>query len=53
MSVKLIANWHEQNSQAMLLQLLDRHCLHSNSHLEDPNEPESAYDFVYLPIDFK
>lgn len=39
-------------SQAMLLQLLDQHCLFSNSHLE-PKEPESAYDFVYLPIDFK
>ncbi|CAK9273033.1 unnamed protein product [Sphagnum jensenii] len=49
----MIRNIPNKYSQAMLLQLLDRHCLHSNSHLEDPNEPESAYDFVYLPIDFK
>ncbi|CAM6026231.1 unnamed protein product [Sphagnum balticum] len=49
----MIRNIPNKYSQAMLLQLLDRHCLHSNLHLEDPNEPESAYDFVYLPIDFK
>ncbi|CAK9269488.1 unnamed protein product [Sphagnum jensenii] len=49
----MIKNIPNKYSQAMLLQLLDRHCLHSNSNLEDPNEPPSAYDFVYLPIDFK
>ncbi|CAM6008604.1 unnamed protein product [Sphagnum balticum] len=49
----MIKNIPNKYSQAMLLQLLDRHCLHSNSNLEDPNEPLSAYDFVYLPIDFK
>jgi hypothetical protein len=49
----MIKNIPNKYSQAMLLQLLDRHCLHCNSNRKDPKEPESAYDFVYLPIDFK
>jgi hypothetical protein len=38
----------------MLLALLDAHCVRCNSKIPPgSNEPLSAYDFVYLPIDFK
>nr|XP_024397185.1 protein terminal ear1-like isoform X2 [Physcomitrium patens]XP_024397186.1 protein terminal ear1-like isoform X2 [Physcomitrium patens]PNR39818.1 hypothetical protein PHYPA_020098 [Physcomitrium patens] len=49
----MIKNIPNKYSQQMLLSLLDTHCIECNKRLEDPNEPISAYDFVYLPIDFK
>eukprot|EP00850_Spirogloea_muscicola_P013930 SM000097S24783 [mRNA] locus=s97:214572:218446:+ [translate_table: standard] len=48
----MIKNIPNKYSQAMLLALLDAHCLRCNTE-NAPHEPLSAYDFVYLPIDFK
>ncbi|KAJ7522727.1 hypothetical protein O6H91_18G024300 [Diphasiastrum complanatum] len=49
----MIRNIPNKYSQQMLLDLLDQHCLRCNKQIVDPNEALSAYDFVYLPIDFK
>ncbi|CAM6087143.1 unnamed protein product [Calypogeia fissa] len=49
----MIKNIPNKYSQSMLLALLDQHCLCCNQNIVDPNEPQSGYDFVYLPIDFK
>lgn len=42
-------------SQKLLLNMLDNHCIQSNEWIVASGEeqPFSAYDFVYLPIDFK
>ncbi|ONK71207.1 uncharacterized protein A4U43_C04F5990 [Asparagus officinalis] len=41
-------------SQKLLLNMLDNHCIHCNEQIGEGggDEPLSAYDFVYLPIDF-
>ncbi|KAJ7530818.1 hypothetical protein O6H91_14G020700 [Diphasiastrum complanatum] len=49
----MIRNIPNKYSQQMLLELLDQHCLQCNKQIVDPNVPLSAYDFMYLPIDFK
>eukprot|EP01018_Ginkgo_biloba_P024442 Gb_20291 [translate_table: standard] len=49
----MIKNIPNKYSQQMLLSMLDQHCISCNERITDPNEPLSAYDFVYLPIDFK
>ncbi|KAL3701746.1 hypothetical protein R1sor_019768 [Riccia sorocarpa] len=49
----MIKNIPNKYNQPMLLTLLDQHCKGCNKKITDPNEPQSAYDFVYLPIDFK
>ncbi|KAG0610883.1 hypothetical protein M758_7G099100 [Ceratodon purpureus] len=49
----MIKNIPNKYSQQMLLSLLDNHCTDWNTREETIGEPESAYDFVYLPIDFK
>lgn len=49
----MIKNIPNKYSQQMLLSMLDQHCISCNERITDPNEPFSAYDFVYLPIDFK
>lgn len=56
----MIKNIPNKYSQQMLLTMLDQHCINCNRSIADPNElntdpnePFSAYDFVYLPIDFK
>lgn len=47
------------HSQKLLLNMLDNHCIHCNEQIgedlceDDDRQPLSAYDFVYLPIDFK
>ncbi|GKC52974.1 protein terminal ear1, partial [Tanacetum coccineum] len=50
----MIKNIPNKYSQKLLLNMLDNHCIHCNEQIEasDDNEPLSAYDFVYLPIDF-
>ncbi|MCO5563687.1 hypothetical protein L7F22_017334 [Adiantum nelumboides] len=48
----MIQNIPNKYSQKMLLTMLDQHCLQFNSTLNGA-EPEAAYDFMYLPIDFK
>eukprot|EP00270_Netrium_digitus_P013142 TRINITY_DN4343_c0_g1_i1.p1 TRINITY_DN4343_c0_g1~~TRINITY_DN4343_c0_g1_i1.p1 ORF type:complete len:183 (-),score=17.75 TRINITY_DN4343_c0_g1_i1:271-819(-) len=49
----MIKNIPNKYSQSMLLDLLDAHCRHCNSQLSESGGSSSAYDFVYLPIDFK
>ncbi|KAI3435141.1 RRM domain-containing protein [Psidium guajava] len=56
----MIKNIPNKYSQMLLLNMLDNHCIHCNEqqvgedHCEDDDgQPLSAYDFVYLPIDFK
>lgn len=49
----MIKNIPNKYSQQMLLSMLDQHCISCNERITDPSEPFSAYDFVYLPIDFK
>ena len=39
------------NSRKLLVELLDKHCKQENE--KDENGVRSAFDFVYLPIDFK
>eukprot|EP00898_Chlorokybus_atmophyticus_P008854 jgi/Chlat1/8970/Chrsp94S08264 len=48
----MIKNIPNKYSQGMLLALLDEHCRTCNAGLQK-DEAASAYDFVYLPIDFK
>ncbi|KAF8017605.1 hypothetical protein BT93_H2711 [Corymbia citriodora subsp. variegata] len=55
----MIKNIPNKYSQKLLLSMLDNHCIHCNEqigegHCEDDDDrrPLSAYDFVYLPIDF-
>ncbi|KAH7276927.1 hypothetical protein KP509_39G026900 [Ceratopteris richardii] len=48
----MIQNIPNKYSQKMLLATLDQHCSEVNSSL-GADEPEAAYDFMYLPIDFK
>ncbi|KAI5078418.1 hypothetical protein GOP47_0006089 [Adiantum capillus-veneris] len=48
----MIQNIPNKYSQKMLLTMLDQHCLQFNSDMGG-NELEAAYDFMYLPIDFK
>ncbi|KAG8640065.1 hypothetical protein MANES_13G020000v8 [Manihot esculenta] len=41
------------NNQKLLLTMLDSHCLYCNEQIANgEDQPLSAYDFVYLPIDF-
>ncbi|KAG1363359.1 Protein terminal ear1 [Cocos nucifera] len=50
----MIRNIPNKYSQKLLLNMLDNHCIHCNEEIGEgkENEPYSAYDFVYLPIDF-
>ncbi|GLU06122.1 hypothetical protein SLE2022_231800 [Rubroshorea leprosula] len=49
----MIKNIPNKYSQKLLLNMLDNHCIHCNEQIADgDNQPLSAYDFVYLPIDF-
>ncbi|KAH7684932.1 Protein Mei2 essential for commitment to meiosis and related proteins protein [Dioscorea alata] len=50
----MIKNIPNKYSQKLLLNMLDSHCIHCNeqSGSGGGEEPISAYDFVYLPIDF-
>lgn len=47
----MIKNIPNKYSQKLLLNMLDNHCIHCNEQIGD-DQPISAYDFVYLPIDF-
>eukprot|EP01018_Ginkgo_biloba_P021231 Gb_33381 [translate_table: standard] len=49
----MIKNIPNKYSQPMLFALLDHHCIEHNKQIGDSNGVQSAYDFVYLPIDFK
>ncbi|XP_051122451.1 protein terminal ear1 [Andrographis paniculata] len=56
----MIKNIPNKYSQKLLLNMLDNHCIHCNEQLAagdgggdgGEEQPLSAYDFVYLPIDF-
>ncbi|XP_071695642.1 protein terminal ear1 [Rutidosis leptorrhynchoides] len=52
----MIKNIPNKYSQKLLLNMLDNHCIHCNEQITKDNsgsdQPLSAYDFVYLPIDF-
>ncbi|KAG1358920.1 Protein terminal ear1 [Cocos nucifera] len=51
----MIRNIPNKYSQKLLLNMLDNHCIHCNEKIGEEgeeDEPYSAYDFVYLPIDF-
>ncbi|KAJ4748583.1 terminal EAR1-like 1 [Rhynchospora pubera] len=48
----MIRNIPNKYSQKLLLNMLDNHCIHCNEQICEEEEPPSAYDFVYLPIDF-
>ncbi|KAG9445526.1 hypothetical protein H6P81_011654 [Aristolochia fimbriata] len=49
----MIKNIPNKYSQKLFLNMLDNHCIHLNEQIaEGDEEPLSAYDFVYLPIDF-
>ncbi|KAG0477631.1 hypothetical protein HPP92_012350 [Vanilla planifolia] len=55
----MIKNIPNKYSQKLLLRMLDDHCIRCNEEIgegvgddEEDQEPLSAYDFVYLPIDF-
>ncbi|KAH7315752.1 hypothetical protein KP509_21G063900 [Ceratopteris richardii] len=53
----MIRNIPNKYTQEMLIAMLDEHCMECNRSLsQEPSgslEPISAFDFVYLPIDFK
>ncbi|KAI5055504.1 hypothetical protein GOP47_0029025 [Adiantum capillus-veneris] len=53
----MIRNIPNKYTQEMLIAMLDDHCMEMNSSIGEPSdgsgEPISAFDFVYLPIDFK
>ncbi|THU68181.1 hypothetical protein C4D60_Mb08t01200 [Musa balbisiana] len=49
----MIRNIPNKYSRKLLLNMLDNHCKHCNEQIgEEDDDPISAYDFVYLPIDF-
>ncbi|CAN8266447.1 unnamed protein product [Cochlearia groenlandica] len=57
----MIKNIPNKYSQKLMLDMLDKHCIHNNNAIteesDDENEshdhqPFSSYDFVYLPMDF-
>lgn len=49
----MIKNIPNKYSQKLLLNMLDNHCIHCNEQIGDgDDQPLSAFDFVYLPIDF-
>ncbi|XP_023745257.1 protein terminal ear1 homolog [Lactuca sativa] len=50
----MIKNIPNKYSQKLVLNMLDNHCIHCNEQVEAEggDQPLSAYDFVYLPIDF-
>ncbi|KAG6526344.1 hypothetical protein ZIOFF_016327 [Zingiber officinale] len=51
----MIKNIPNKYSQKLLLNVLDSHCIQCNKQIIEEGEqeqPYSAYDFVYLPIDF-
>ncbi|KAI3906216.1 hypothetical protein MKW92_029738 [Papaver armeniacum] len=51
----MIKNIPNKYSQKLVLNMLDNHCICCNEKIfaeGDENQPLSAYDFVYLPIDF-
>ncbi|KAK8950738.1 Protein terminal ear1 [Platanthera zijinensis] len=49
----MIKNIPNKYSQKLLLRMLDNHCIRCNEEIgKGEVEPFSAYDFVYLPIDF-
>ncbi|KAK4429734.1 protein terminal ear1 [Sesamum alatum] len=50
----MIKNIPNKYSQKLLLNMLDNHCIHCNEQManDGDDQPLSAYDFVYLPIDF-
>ncbi|XP_057816679.2 protein terminal ear1 homolog [Cryptomeria japonica] len=49
----MIKNIPNQFDHDMLLKMLDSHCMLWNQCIQNADETRSAYDFVYLPIDFK
>ncbi|XP_078169305.1 protein terminal ear1 homolog [Carex rostrata] len=49
----MIRNIPNSYSQKLLLNKLDNHCMHCNEQIVEGKEPPSAYDFVYLRIDFR
>ncbi|WOK94520.1 hypothetical protein Cni_G03224 [Canna indica] len=50
----MIKNIPNKYSQKLLLNMLDNHCIQCNEQIGEgaDEQPYSAYDFVYLPIDF-
>ncbi|XP_010514256.1 PREDICTED: protein terminal ear1 homolog [Camelina sativa] len=55
----MIKNIPNKYSQKLLLDMLDKHCIHINEGIaedhhehESLHQPFSSYDFVYLPMDF-
>ncbi|XP_074563483.1 protein terminal ear1 homolog [Curcuma longa] len=55
----MIKNIPNKYSQKLLLNMLDNHCIQCNEQISEEGgaaaggeQPYSAYDFVYLPIDF-
>ncbi|CAI9756336.1 unnamed protein product [Fraxinus pennsylvanica] len=49
----MMKNIPNKYSQKLLLNMLDNHCIHCNEQIADgDDQPLSAFDFVYLPIDF-
>ncbi|KAL5552728.1 hypothetical protein UlMin_040129 [Ulmus minor] len=50
----MIKNIPNKYSQKLLFNMLDNHCIHCNEQIANngDDQPFSAYDFVYLPIDF-
>ncbi|XP_076889946.1 protein terminal ear1 homolog [Bidens hawaiensis] len=53
----MIKNIPNKYSQKLLLNMLDSHCIHCNEQIisgcgDGVQQPQSSYDFVYLPIDF-
>ncbi|MCO5554589.1 hypothetical protein L7F22_008120 [Adiantum nelumboides] len=53
----MIRNIPNKYTQEMLIAMLDDHCMEMNRGVAEPSDesgdPISAFDFVYLPIDFK
>ncbi|XP_057947792.1 protein terminal ear1 homolog [Malania oleifera] len=48
----MIKNIPNRYSRDLLINILDNHCILSNTKIKGSNQPLSSYDFFYLPIDF-
>ncbi|CAH2073606.1 unnamed protein product [Thlaspi arvense] len=48
----MVRNIPNRYTRAMMMEFLDEHCAEENSKEKDEENPISAYDFLYLPMDF-
>ncbi|VVB13654.1 unnamed protein product [Arabis nemorensis] len=49
----MLRNIPNKYTREMMIEVLDKHCEEANKKEKDEGFPISAYDFLYLPVDFR